>query len=303
MPTFAKLLVDIDALAPRHPALTQAFDLAARCHAVVTVVDVLPAVPARARGFVTPEIEAELVAHRRDALATIQAPAGVALSTALLRGRPAASLAREAIRGRYDLLVRAHVRDLASDARPFGAVDMELLRQCPCPVWLVGPGTRHPRRILAAVHANPEDEAEQRLNTRIVDLALALADSEHARLTILQAWDAFGETTLCGHMSPDELAEFRAAARSIAGDDLAAFVTTFGDRLGGAVIALENGLPEDVVHAYTETHKIDVVVMGTVARTGIAGLLMGNTAERVLQRLRGSVLAVKPAGFRSPLEA
>jgi hypothetical protein len=41
--------------------------------------------------------------------------------------------------------------------------------------------------------------------------------------------------------------------------------------------------------------------MGTVARTGIAGLVMGNTAERVLQRLRGSVLAVKPAGFRTPV--
>jgi len=45
---------------------------------------------------------------------------------------------------------------------------------------------------------------------------------------------------------------------------------------------------------------IDVVVMGTVARTGIAGLVMGNTAERVLRCLRGSVLALKPTGFRTP---
>jgi nucleotide-binding universal stress UspA family protein len=43
--------------------------------------------------------------------------------------------------------------------------------------------------------------------------------------------------------------------------------------------------------------------MGTVARTGIKGLLIGNTAERVLQRLRVSVLATKPAGFTSPVEA
>jgi len=50
-----------------------------------------------------------------------------------------------------------------------------------------------------------------------------------------------------------------------------------------------------------ESRNIDVVVMGTVARTGIAGLVMGNTAERVLRRLRGSVLAVKPPGFQSPV--
>lgn len=41
--------------------------------------------------------------------------------------------------------------------------------------------------------------------------------------------------------------------------------------------------------------------MGTVARSGLAGFVMGNTAERVLQRLRGSVLAIKPPGFVSPV--
>ena len=41
--------------------------------------------------------------------------------------------------------------------------------------------------------------------------------------------------------------------------------------------------------------------MGTVARTGIAGFVMGNTAEMVLRQLRGSVLAVKPPGFVTPV--
>jgi nucleotide-binding universal stress UspA family protein len=42
--------------------------------------------------------------------------------------------------------------------------------------------------------------------------------------------------------------------------------------------------------------------MGTVARTGVMGLIMGNTAERVLQKLRCSVLALKPAGFQCPVK-
>ena len=46
---------------------------------------------------------------------------------------------------------------------------------------------------------------------------------------------------------------------------------------------------------------IDLVVMGTVARSGIAGMLIGNTAERVLRKLPCSVLAVKPEGFTSPV--
>lgn len=48
--------------------------------------------------------------------------------------------------------------------------------------------------------------------------------------------------------------------------------------------------------------KIDVVVMGSVSRSGIRGLITGNTAERVLKRLNSSVWVVKPAGWESPVK-
>ena len=41
--------------------------------------------------------------------------------------------------------------------------------------------------------------------------------------------------------------------------------------------------------------------MGTVARTGIPGLIMGNTAEAILEQLDCSVLAIKPPGFVTPV--
>jgi nucleotide-binding universal stress UspA family protein len=41
--------------------------------------------------------------------------------------------------------------------------------------------------------------------------------------------------------------------------------------------------------------------MGTVCRTGIPGLIIGNTAERVLDVVDCSVLTVKPEGFVSPV--
>ncbi|MDX1593812.1 MAG: universal stress protein, partial [Gammaproteobacteria bacterium] len=50
-------------------------------------------------------------------------------------------------------------------------------------------------------------------------------------------------------------------------------------------------------------HEIeaDLVVMGTVARSGIPGLFMGNTAETILNRIDCSVMAIKPPGFRTPV--
>ena len=47
---------------------------------------------------------------------------------------------------------------------------------------------------------------------------------------------------------------------------------------------------------------VDLVVMGTVSRAGISGLLMGNTAERVLSHIQASVLTVKPDEFQTPVK-
>ena len=56
-----------------------------------------------------------------------------------------------------------------------------------------------------------------------------------------------------------------------------------------------------VVPAFVAKHEVDPLVMGTVARTGLAGVVMGNTAEQVLDMVDCSVVAIKPSGFVSPL--
>jgi universal stress protein E len=64
---------------------------------------------------------------------------------------------------------------------------------------------------------------------------------------------------------------------------------------------LLDGEPEKALRQFTQDERIDLLVMGTLVRTGIAGLLIGNTAERVLRNAECSVLAIKPEGFVSPI--
>lgn len=64
---------------------------------------------------------------------------------------------------------------------------------------------------------------------------------------------------------------------------------------------LVNGPPAPTIVELVERHRIELLVMGTVARTGIAGVLMGNTAEQILDAVDCSVLTAKPPGFVSPL--
>lgn len=304
MTSLSSILVDEDAATTHHPALEQAAGLARRCSARMKIVDVLPRVPSGVRHFVTPDIEKELIEHRSGRLADLaKGIPDVSVTTELLRGRPATAVIQEVVRANHNLVVRSHGRDLSESPRRFGAIDMELLRHCPCPVWLIDARSRvaDKWRILATIRATGAEPEERELNAHILEWALLLKSQTDAELTVLQAWAPYGASLLRSRMSPDEFSEFLETSRRTEDKALSGFLAPYKERLTGVAVELVHGEPEDAITRFVESHGVDVVVMGTVARTGIAGLVMGNTAERVLQRLRGSVFAVKPPGFKSPL--
>jgi nucleotide-binding universal stress UspA family protein len=67
-------------------------------------------------------------------------------------------------------------------------------------------------------------------------------------------------------------------------------------------IHLLEGDAEKLIPEMAKRKGIELIVMGTVTRTGIAGFIIGNTAERVLQQVDCSVLTVKPDGFVTPVK-
>jgi nucleotide-binding universal stress UspA family protein len=73
------------------------------------------------------------------------------------------------------------------------------------------------------------------------------------------------------------------------------------NELGGS-IHLVSVDPRDVLPRLARKHRIGLIVMGTVARTGLPSLFMGNTAETILRSVSCSVLAVKPEGFTTPVK-
>lgn len=182
-------------------------------------------------------------------------------------------------------------------------MDTQLFRKCPCPVWAVGPGAA-PQcpKIVGAVHANDDEDARgQEINAKIIDLALFIADLERGSLTLLQAWQPFGGRNILSHVTDEEFSAYLHAAQHRADENLRHLKDSFGAYLAGVQMDLRRGDMEDVIPDFVVAQGIDMVVVGTVARTGIAGLLIGNTAERLLQKLPCSVLAVKPDGFVSPV--
>ncbi len=55
-------------------------------------------------------------------------------------------------------------------------------------------------------------------------------------------------------------------------------------------------------HRLLRRERIDLIVMGTLARVGIPGLFIGNTAERTLDHVDCDILAIKPKEFVTPVQ-
>jgi nucleotide-binding universal stress UspA family protein len=246
-----------------------------------------------------------MVGDRRQQLVRIASTVtDVHAESRLLIGQPATVLIQEVLRSNHDLLMRSHARDLTKPGpKPFGAVDMELLRKCPCPVLLVRHGAAAPHpKIVAAVDASTHETEAQMLNAKIVDLSLMMASHLDASPPmLLQAWAPVAERTIRIHAAADQFAAYVEDARQRATADLTRLAQSFESRVAGLQPMLRRGRPEDVIPEFVVAEGIDLMVMGTVARAGVSGMLIGNTAERVLRKLPCSVLAVKPDGFVSPV--
>ncbi len=197
--------------------------------------------------------------------------------------------------------------------RIFGNFDMNLLRYCSCPVWLMKPHeTPSYNNILAAVDFDPLHPLGQDhdLNREILALASQLALSNVASLHIAHAWEAIGEKTLMSRdiTTLDGVADYvekthipHKKGLYMLGEELRESLGADTYRRLAPSFHLPKGPGKKMIPQLAEKLQVDLVVMGTVARTGISGLLIGNTAEAILDQLTCSVLAVKPADFKTEI--
>jgi universal stress protein A len=66
-------------------------------------------------------------------------------------------------------------------------------------------------------------------------------------------------------------------------------------RLRGSKAVINGGLAAKDIVAYADAHNIDLIVMGTHGRRGVAHLILGSVAEHVVRTSRCPVLTVQQA--------
>jgi nucleotide-binding universal stress UspA family protein len=186
--------------------------------------------------------------------------------------------------------------------RLFGSTSMHLMRKCPCPVWIIRSNEqKRYARILAAVDLEHLNKKRNSLNTLIIDSANSIAVLEKAELHIVHAWTLFSETflTVRGRLPNDELNKLIMQEEAMHKKQIETFIKRY--KTGNFRLHILKGEADEVIPRVARAEKVDLLVMGTVCRTGIPGFFIGNTAEKVLNEVDCSVLTVKPEGFVSPV--
>lgn len=190
----------------------------------------------------------------------------------------------------YDLVL-AGVRGLSAwEHFLLGSTASRLVRKCPASVWIVkSQYVGQPKVVLAAT-----DFSE--VSWKAVRHGYWIAQQAKAAFHLLHVIDE--------RDTPIEIAAnaIRKEINQAVEKRLSHALDSMRIDRTQIQIHLSLGTPWKEVCRLSQHLKVDLVAMGTVGRSGIQGLLLGNTADKVLRTCDCSILTVKPDNFVSPIE-
>jgi universal stress protein E len=298
---------DIDRSA--EAVLAKAINLAQRFEAELEVLHVSSSVletfdvPGVLAAPKTPEGLVKAQQRRLDKLLEPFTVAGVKITCISAMDYPIADgIVRQVLKRKPDLLlVQSHRHPKL--ARIFlSNTDWELIRNCPCPLWLMkSPRLTPSLSVLAAMDPFHAHDKPAALDKSILALAGQVVGSGAGRLGVCHAYtapqrvvSAMNEVVLLP-ATPAEARRYKIKVLDAMRRAARQYAIASKDQLvieGEAAVALP---------AAAKRWKADLLVMGAVSRRGIKRLFIGNTAERTLDAVSCDVLVVKPPSFKSPV--
>ncbi len=180
------------------------------------------------------------------------------------------------------------------EGRRIGGVAMKLLRKCPSAVWVVKPehDLAH-KLVLGATDLTP-------VGVEVANAASWIArNSESCQLHLVHALRIPARLRSPEQPLPEE--EYKAAIDALRAKALKSIRSELSEPEPEPEVHISRGAPSQVVREAVQHLGPDLLVMGTLSKGGVAGMLVGSTAERLLQRVDCSILAMKPADFVSPI--
>lgn len=216
---------------------------------------------------------------------------------------PHEGLVRQALRQKPDLLIAQSTR-YGQAPLPLTYSDLKLIETCPCPLLLVRTaGSYEHVRLVAAVDPEHRHDKPAELDDAILESANTFSEALAGELLVFHArtpWADAARVMRKLELIP-EPPDGKARAAYL--ERVEARVRSLAQRHGidDSRVRVVDGYPAACLPPFARENSAGIVAMGAISRSLVERLLIGHTAERVLDALDCDVLTVKPAGFRSPV--
>ncbi len=303
MPSQQSFLYITNGLRDEAVGLREMYDLLGDRIGSLTILAATPKIPEGIQGYVEDfdqKVTGKLKTDHEAAAA--KNPAGEVHYKVLHSDQPFLGIIQEILKGDYDAVVK--VAEPTNRDSGYDALDMSLLRKCPEPLWLLKPGAASSGEITVAIDPSLTEGSARELSAALMREADAIATRQSAPLHIVACWtsplgDARGNPFL--NIQAEEIER---ESREIRDEHHATLTKLIGESgvQSKCEIVQVNGDPASGIPGYTKKTQSRLLIMGTVARTGIPGFIMGNTAENIFHELACSIVAIKPPGWVCPIK-
>jgi universal stress protein E len=207
------------------------------------------------------------------------------------------AIIREAVRVDADLIVAERHAGRHIAAGLLQLTDWELLRLSPVPVLLVKRGGLYRRpRVLAALDPDHSYSKPAQLDGEILRAATVFTRALRGTLHAVHAYMPLPLAVVAeGALSDEEVERVRAQSAQSAAAKLEQLVSPLGIPQARRHLIARHAT--DAIEQVAAETRSALLVMGAISRSGLKRLLIGNTAEKVIDHVNSDLLIIKPAGL------
>ena len=188
----------------------------------------------------------------------------------------------------YSMLIKTGHR---SETVFYTPSDWKILRKCTIPVMFVAKKRWRPKNnIMCSIDLGSDNKDTYALNLKIIKQGQELAKLLNGKLyccyaisvpTVLIDLDILNKKKIKKKRTKKAHALFAKLAGEL--------------NIDKNILHIKLGKAEKVIPSTANKLKVQMVIMSTVGRQGIKSKIIGNTAERVMHRLRTDLVAIKPS--------
>lgn len=219
---------------------------------------------------------------------------GIEVKPELLLGLPSRNIVKAAAASPAADLIVIGTRGLTGIRHLLlGSTAERVVKNAKCPVLSIHPNDVEKHRPLETILI-PTDFSEDAELAIAAATRLLPAGGTKARLILLHAYHLPFEYTAYGAV-PTSF-DYLADAEGEALEQLKTKAADLAEEGLTVEVVAKEGYPPDVIVGEAKAAQADLIAMGTQGRSAIANLLLGSTAERVVQHAECPVLTVpRPA--------